>query len=497
MPTSALFIAKTPAATGEAPAAAMRPLRREGIAPQGLAFAIFGLTLIGLLLRLAAARGDLWLDEIWSLENLQKIHSAAAIFYRLSDANNHFLNSLWLWIVGPDAPPIVLRGEAILCGTLTVPVAARLCGRAGPIAALAGAAVAAVSLLFVQYGSEARGYAGLLLMIFVAAETLEIYLDARAAADRPKQAKARLAFGLAVGLGALFHLTMLVAAASLIAATVLRLAVRGLDWRTLFAATIDLASPAALGAAPALAALIAGAITTHAFYVGTLIPFSLTHLSEGLGVLIDATTGLPFAAPASLPLALMFSGLAVAARVLPREKLTLPATLLLLPPLLAAAAQTPNVHIARFHLVGALGLTLLAAEILQKLVADKRPLLALVLGLGMLAGNTVHITNLIAKGRGQYRPLVAAMATQGGTYASELPAEVIRTVRFYDKAHRLTAVPNPDWCRAPPDWFIVWDDGMPAEHDFGPRPCRSPYRLTQRETSAALSGLRLGLYRRR
>ena len=99
---------------------------------RGFTLSILGLTFAGLLLRLFCARGDLWLDEIWSEQNLEKIHNVGEIFWGISQDNNHFLNSLWLWAVGPNAPPVLIRLASIVCGTLTIPVAARLA------AALAG-----------------------------------------------------------------------------------------------------------------------------------------------------------------------------------------------------------------------------------------------------------------------------------------------------------------------------------------------------------------------
>src|SRR5579863_1736389 len=171
--------------------------------------AIGALTLIGFLLRLASARGDLWLDEIWSLSSIQHLRNAGEILWGLPFDNNHLLNSLWLWIVGPLAPPILIRLESIIAGTLTIPMAARFCGRGGPAVAVTGATLAALAAVFVQFGSEARGYAGLLLMIFVAADALEDFLI------KPSHA-ARFRFAGAVAIGALFHLTMLFGAAILV-----------------------------------------------------------------------------------------------------------------------------------------------------------------------------------------------------------------------------------------------------------------------------------------
>jgi hypothetical protein len=48
---------------------------------------------IGTGLRLAGTRGDLWLDEIWTLVLLQPISWVGQIFWGINNDNNHFLNS--------------------------------------------------------------------------------------------------------------------------------------------------------------------------------------------------------------------------------------------------------------------------------------------------------------------------------------------------------------------------------------------------------------------
>jgi hypothetical protein len=230
--------------------------------------AVAVLTVAGFLLRLACARGDLWLDEIWSVNHIRGVANAGDILWRLPSTNNHVLNSLWL---GPNAPVVLIRLGSIIVGTLTVPVAAQFCGRSGPAAAITGAALAAGATIFVQYGSEARGYAGLLLMIFVAAEALERFLE-------NPSATARFSFAGAVALGALFHLTMLQAAATLIAATLLRLKFHGRSFAEILVTGLDLGLMGIIGAVPALAFLAASILNTHRIETGALTPFSATAL---------------------------------------------------------------------------------------------------------------------------------------------------------------------------------------------------------------------------
>ncbi len=454
-------------------------------------------------MRLAAARGDLWLDEIWSLQNLEKLHGVGDIFFGISQDNNHYLNSLWLWVVGANAPPLLIRLEAVICGTLTIPVAAVLCGRAGAAAALAGAALTAGTALFVHYGSEARGYAGLILMIFIAAEALERFLEAFGVDGKTETS--RLLFGGAVALGALFHLTMLPAAAVLILATLLRLYLRGTPVLRSLSAAIDLAIPAILGAVPALACLILGALNVHKFQLGTQVPFSFERLAQGLATLDAATLGLPYDWP-SWTLVFVTAVLVVTACVvIRRDQRILPLAVLLLPPIIGAIVHVPNVHIARFYLVSALGFVLLVAAVFALLWQKKRFGLAILLVLELAIGNGFNLAPLLTRGRGDYQSVIKRMEAEGqATYTSNMEAEVNRIVRFYDArldgnlGGHLVQANSADWCRAPPDGFILSDDpaGEAPRRAFGRGPCGAVYALKMTMQPAPLSGLRWALYRR-
>ena len=46
----------------------------------------------GLCLRIIAAKGDLWLDEIWTLRLLEPVKSLGDVFFKVHHDNNHFCN---------------------------------------------------------------------------------------------------------------------------------------------------------------------------------------------------------------------------------------------------------------------------------------------------------------------------------------------------------------------------------------------------------------------
>jgi hypothetical protein len=473
---------------------AQKPVKSSDLRTRRAVFwSVAALMAAGFVLRLFAARGDLWLDEIWSIQNLQHIRNVGDIFWGISDDNNHLLNSLWLWIVGPDAPPIVIRLEAIVLGTCTIPVAAMLCVRSGAVAALAGASIVAFSDLFVHYGSEARGYAGLILMIFIAAEALERFLE------NPDDHRSRLAFGVAVALGALFHLTMLLAVFTLLVATLGRVWLRGRSLRRVGFTAIDLGIPAVLGAVPALGFLLAGVLNMHKIQLGVQVPFTVARLARGLTTVFTAIFGLPYGLPIWLG-----AGIAVVLTVLvicflAPERRILPLACLLLPPAIAGLLQLPSVHIARFHLVASLGLVLLFAETMAKLWSLRHTHLVLAIGFLIAVGNARNVAQLLALGRGDYETVVARMESAGpATYGSNMPAEVGRTVRFYDRKFGSRLAPVSDWCRRPADWFVLSDDpgGEAKWRAFGPQHCAASFALDLVKRPAPLSGLRLALYRR-
>ncbi len=109
-------------------------------------YGILGATLVGCLLRIVMARGDLWLDEAWSLKLVTGISSPWAVFWGISHDNNHFLNSLWLAWLGPEAPAWTYRVPSVVFGTLAIPLAAAIGWRRGQASAVVSAWFVALSM---------------------------------------------------------------------------------------------------------------------------------------------------------------------------------------------------------------------------------------------------------------------------------------------------------------------------------------------------------------
>jgi hypothetical protein len=128
-----------------------------------LALATAAVVVAGVALRVAAARGPLWMDEIWSILLARYGRSLAGVV-TLHHDNNHHLNTLWLLLVGPDRSPLLYRVPAVLAGAgMVLWATLRPLHRSG-LDRLVTAALLSCSYLLVHYGSEARGYS--LAMVF-------------------------------------------------------------------------------------------------------------------------------------------------------------------------------------------------------------------------------------------------------------------------------------------------------------------------------------------
>ncbi|MSR58231.1 MAG: hypothetical protein EXS05_11210 [Planctomycetaceae bacterium] len=108
--------------------------------------------------RYLAGCDGLWLDEIWTLILAQEVRSPGQILTGLHQENNHYLNTLCVWWLGPQSNWIVYRLPAMLAGAASVGVAGLIGRRRSRSAALLAMLLTGSSYLMIHYSSEARGY---------------------------------------------------------------------------------------------------------------------------------------------------------------------------------------------------------------------------------------------------------------------------------------------------------------------------------------------------
>lgn len=116
--------------------------------------------LLSSVLIIAAARGNLWLDEIWSLDFARNAHSVADIFVLFQHDNNHPLNTLYLYFAGEQNNFLAYRLLAVLSGIGSLLLIGYIARKEwGDRESLCSILLAGTSFPLVLYFSEARGYA--------------------------------------------------------------------------------------------------------------------------------------------------------------------------------------------------------------------------------------------------------------------------------------------------------------------------------------------------
>lgn len=153
-------------------------------------------------LRVAVINNDLWLDEVWSVQHAASVESPAEIFVSLHHDNNHHLNTLWLWLCGPDAGPVQQRLLSLFAGIIAVLLTGFLTLRWGKPAAAMAMLISSASIMFVQYSTEARGYSLAFCFALAAHWCLRKHLTDRSLGSG-------MAFGCFCALGTLSHLSFL------------------------------------------------------------------------------------------------------------------------------------------------------------------------------------------------------------------------------------------------------------------------------------------------
>ena len=155
----------------------------------------------GAVLRVWAAFGDFWLDEIMSLGLAQSISHPWEIL-TLHHDNNHILNTLYLFLIGKQQNWVWYRTLSVVTGTASVAIIGYLTFRRGFLEAVTATVLVALSYPLILYSSEARGYAPAVLFSLTSFFLLQSYWQRRTFWKV-------VLFWTSVALGLLSHLTFI------------------------------------------------------------------------------------------------------------------------------------------------------------------------------------------------------------------------------------------------------------------------------------------------
>lgn len=438
---------------------------------------IIGIALVGLVLRCLAARGGLWLDEAWSAIFAQEVATPAGVLFQINHDNNHHLNTIWLQLVGPDAPPILQRALSIASSTATIVVAAHIAARRGSAPAILAAIAFCLPPFLFTYGAEARGYAPMLLAWVCAIGIADRWL-----AD-PARTMPSTALAIAALLGCLAQATMVFGLA-IVALWVVVERVRQAGWRGVLDG-IALFAPAAVVALLLVAmAWIAATKGGTGFHLGNREAHDWGKWLDAMRQLVNGTVG-------SI-LVLLLLGYLVRDM---RDRMVRLAIIACALPLLVALLALPNSGASRYYVVVVPPLLLLAAIALP--AAWNRPIgrwLASGVVLSFLVNAAFADVTMIRNLRGDPGRAVATLARiapRGAKVSVDYPrSSAILIAAAWSQHYPLTLTDTP----CPPAHFhFVERDGDAAFPDV-PRWCGRPYREIARGDPAGLSGTHWRIY---
>jgi hypothetical protein len=424
--------------------------------------------LVALALRIMAARGDLWLDEIWSLNLLTLASSPLDIFWRLTHDNNHHLNSLYLYFLGDGASVLARRGLAIGFGVASVAMAGLIGLRRGRAAALITMGLMALSYPMIHYTSEARGYGPLMFFVLFAFYCLERFLDER-------RMLFSWLFALAIGLGFLSHMTIVFACLAFgLWGTVTILWDRATTRRAM-ADLLRCFAPVTLLGSAVLVTMFAGTLV-HGFVIGGgRIIAEGDHFAPfvaGIGLLLQLELGLPTTLdPRVSLLAFLVLGLGFIIALLRRgdRRWSFYVIVLLAVPLVMLAIRMPHGGFPRYFLFSGVFLLVLLGQILAMVGRAGGPGKALLAAVLLLftVGQSFLIGDFLKYGRGQHTDAFDYVASvtdnESITFGSDKDALSRVMMNYYDTTRpdgrRFDYVEDYETATVSPEWlFIVHSD---------------------------------------
>jgi hypothetical protein len=445
----------------------------------------------GAALRFLAARGDLWLDEIWSLEQARVAGSIVGVFTRVHHDNNHHLNTLYLLAMGPATAPVVLRLASVVAGTLTVALAATSEARLDRYFALTWAFLLSVSYILVHYSSEARGYSLALLFAVAGYAAMERFL----VTHHPAWAAG---FAAAATLGILSHLTFLYAllAFECWAGVVALRSRRVRALRSGLVVTLGL---------PLAAFFLLWVVDLRHLTVGGGPEYRLTEVIRDL---LRASFGIPRGAWEWLAIPVLGAAVLEVIRMARArdDRWVFFVVVILVGPCVVLLLTRPAYLAPRYFLVTVPFLLWLTAESVARLARSGRIGVAAAVALlaAFLVGNGLHIARLLREGRGHYGEALEFIARSEPGKVVTLGSDNdfrngVVVGHFYPPfagAPRLRYVRIGDWTDSAPSWVLVhhFDENPPPDAAVM-GPTGRFYDLVRIFPYAGLSGWDWYLYR--
>src|SRR5262245_3245068 len=427
--------------------------RLAEFSPKGLPVALCFAYLLSCALIVAAAVGDLWLDEIWSIEIVRAASGPMEIFTRFHHDNNHVLNTLFLWLVRAPNTLFLYRLFAVISGMTALLLVGYLARDWGSGEALLGVVLTGTSYPLVVYFSEARGYAPAILFALLSYALLR--------RNQRKFSFYRLiAFWAASSLGILSHLSFVIVSTALLLFSLANALWTEEPYRT------------------RLIYILAHHVPAFAFLSWFYLFFARDMVvgggspSTNWDVIMQAAT-LLFGFPENVffgclgvlcVIAVLVAGSYTLYRNRDEQWLFFCLVLVVAPMLMLIFARSELLYVRYLILCFPFFYLLLSYLLCHGYRLSKTARAGLIAAVVlMLAGQTQKLVSLIELGRGSYRAALARILENS-------PEGVVRIgsdhdfrnrllVEFYAPSlagsHTIRYVPRTEWQREQPDWILT------------------------------------------
>lgn len=450
---------------------------------------------LGAGLRLAAARGEFWLDEIWSWAAAAQLETSAEIVTGFKHDNNHLLNTWILYQLGPRVQDYWYRLPAIIAGLGTILLTVALTKPLGRTTCLLTTCAMASSYLMIHYSSEARGYAYLLFFT-----VLYVWQ-----ADRLRRNPHPLVAAwctLAVIFGLLSHLTFLFAWAAGSMRSLAQLRSCDPAQRPRFALAIGVANlPPVLLFVPLYLVHYRG-MTFGGGESAGLLQVVASHFSLTLG---GPASGIPSVLVLAMTISLAVYGIS---RLSLRDSSWLVFYgVLFFSPFVALAIVNAGFLYVRYFLVWVPFVLLAIAQALSSALHDRTGwrIAAIVFIVAYLGMNGMRVSRLIERGRGHYTEALQLIREDSRqtpiTIGSDYDVRHKSVIDFIETrsevSGRLHYLNRDEWPHDGPEWLLM--HSQKAEYhpptEFITE-TEITYHLRHVYAYAGLSGWHLAVYQR-
>lgn len=454
------------------------------------------IVLFGFGLRWAAASNDLWLDEIWTWMTTLQLQSASDVLFRVHDENNHFLNTWFIYLAGPNATGLTYRLPAVFAGVISIMLAGAISLRRGSTAALFSMLLVASSYLLTHYSSEARGYGLVVCCALLAFWLLEKALE-------QPSFKTDFAFAAAAICGVLSQPMFVYAYGAL-----------GLWWLLYWLSRFQQTG--------AMRQFVISALRCHALpiaFMGCLYVINIRlmlnaggpieSLADVIAQTLALAVGISVAGVVRWFAAAFAVGAAATALVWlkrngGRRWLFFLLVMLVAPALLLLAVKRSEVY-PRYFLISVAFWNVLLGQGLAELWDRRREfrLVAAVILLLIVSANLVNVARLIQLGRGNYRESIGWMLQQSGGDSLRVGSDhdfrntMLLSFNQQFFTERIVYYPMNQWPPQGPDWFIQHriEQGQNFESEYVASSTQR-YQLQRVVRYAGLSGWDWAIYRR-